>query len=674
MKKAKKIIGYAVLYAAFFIMSCYMVSRADDLVFKAGIERYGSFLGWVKWFSRNWGGRIVPQGTLVLLLQLPPIVFHFFDAFAWVVLLVYIKKIFDSEDKFTRGFIYVLAAVLIFVLIPGSVLNGTVFWKCANVLYLWGSTALLLGIYPVTQFMRDGKITICDYIFSVIGIVYASSFEQAGVLMCGVFFILIFCTLYDKRKLSWQIVALFLFAAACTFFFCKLPGNAVRSQDEVLGQMQNYDMYSTLDKILWGIWYVITNIEGEVMYLVLLLAGTVTFIMHKTRKTFDPILIGAYVMFGYFLLCTLNRIGMSDAGTGYFINDLFSLVTVDSLQFGFPLSLAVRSIIHFMAYVYLGTCILLVNPERFEPVGFTFYFGSLAAMFIMGFSPTIYASGSRPRFLGYLFLVCVEIRLLSCFADSMGNEWDIVREAVTKRLGESQKLSDKAKSNLKKAGIIAGCGALVLVIALTVNSLSNAVIKNGWTEVSSEHQGFSVPERWLYRYGTEKKGTTMVLDAGNYNGETSDFGVTDPAPNTVKTIYSLTIPDQYWIKVCDENSSFTAETKLLYRYGAEGQYFYKILDSGDYTAGNNLFDGDPAHNVPKEVDVISIPDKFWKKVSDENSDFSAKAGIYRYGADGKWNYAVLDSGKYSAVNGSVFGDDPAPNTKKAVYQLRIKTK
>lgn len=445
MEKAKKIIGYTALYTAFFIVSCYMVSRDDDLVFQAGIKRYGSFSGWVEWFSHNWGGRIIPQGILVLLLQLPPIVFHFFDAMAWVVLLIYIKKVFDADDHFSKAVVYILTVVLIFVLIPDGILNAAVFWKCANVLYLWGSAALLVGIYPVVQFMREGTIRLSDYILSVIGIVYASSFEQAGVLMCGVLFVFVFFMLCDKRKISWQIVVLFLLAAACTFFFCTLPGNAARSHTEVLGQMQNYDMYSFPDKVLWGIWYVITNTEKEVMYLILLLAGTVTFILYKTRKSSDPVLIGAYFMLAYFLLCTLNRIGMTDAGTAYFINDLFSLVRVDSGEFGFTVSLALRSMIHFMAYVYLGMCIMLVNPERFEPVGFTFYFGALAAMFIMGFSPTIYESGARPRFLGYLFIICVEIRMLSCLAESMGGDWNKISGLVIKRYAKQQELSDQSQ-------------------------------------------------------------------------------------------------------------------------------------------------------------------------------------------------------------------------------------
>jgi hypothetical protein len=412
----KKILLFSILYLFFFLLSCYMVSRADDFVFQAGIQRYGSIAGWAKWFSQNWGGRIIPQGILVLLLQLPPLIFHLVDALVWVLLLVYVKKIFDVTGLFQEKIFFVLFPSLIFVLIPFSVLSGTVFWKCANVLYLWGSAALLIAIYPAAQLIHQRQVTRFDSIISLACVIYVSSFEQAGVLMCGVLFLFLLYALFIHHSVKWQMILLFVLAIAFTYFFCTLPGNSVRTHIEVLGQMPNYDMYSTLDKVLWGIWYVINYIEQEAMYIVMLLAGTVVYLMHQNRKSNDILLIGAYFMLLYFVLCTMNWIGLSNGGTGYFLSDLFQLVQVDAADFGFSRRIAVFSILHFMAYIYLGSCILIVIPEEINITGFSFYFGGLATMWMMGFSPTIYASGARPRFLCYLFLLCCEIQILSCAA------------------------------------------------------------------------------------------------------------------------------------------------------------------------------------------------------------------------------------------------------------------
>ena len=422
--RSKGIIWYAIWFVIFFLLSSYIESREDDLIFKAGIESYGSFGGWIEWFSYNWGGRIIPQGLLVLLLQLPSVAFHLLNALAWIILLFYVKKDFDIEDIFSMRFVCCIFPLLIFTFISSKILTGTVFWKCANVLYLWGSAALLVAVYPLIKIIGCKNITSIDYLFSIVGIVYASSFEQAAALMCGVFLLLLLYVLYSTHSVQWQIVVLSLLAFASAYFFSTLPGNGVRLKIEVLGQLSKYDMYSFLDKVLWGGWYVIHNIENEAIFIVIMLAITVVFLMQRNRKTKDPIMIGAYIMLGYFMLCTINQIGISNRGQEQFLSKLFRLIQIDSVEFGFSFSLALRSVVHFLVYVYLGCCILVVCPDKMEIIGFSFYFCSLASMWIMGFSPTIYASISRPRFLCYFFLLCVEIRIISSVMSSEKGEWE----------------------------------------------------------------------------------------------------------------------------------------------------------------------------------------------------------------------------------------------------------
>ena len=410
--KAKSIVSYIILFLAFFVLSCYIVNLGDDWVLKDGIERYKSFFGWAKFFFHNWGGRVIPLGVLVLLLQMPELVFHLVDAFAWVLLLNYMKRIFDSDNRISNNVFFFVIPLMIFVLIPASILNGTVFWKCANVLYLWGSATLLIAIYPFIRQIQGRRIETIDYVLSFIAILYTSSFEQAGVLLCVVCIVITMYSFYINY-LNWKIVFLLLLTLASTIFFVKSPGNDVRIYAETIGWLQNYGMYSFVEKIVWGIWYFITNIEKNGAFIVLILASTVTYIMHFNRPRKDPVLICAYVMLSYFTICTLNQVGLTNSEKGYFISDIFKFWTVDSQEFDLSLSLAILSIIHFIAYVYLGCCILTIISSELEIIGFAFYLGAIATMCIMGFSPTVYASGSRPHFLCCLFFICIEIRLIS---------------------------------------------------------------------------------------------------------------------------------------------------------------------------------------------------------------------------------------------------------------------
>lgn len=57
-------------------------------------------------------------------------------------------------------------------------------------------------------------------------------------------------------------------------------------------------------------------------------------------------------------------------------------------------------------------------------------------------------------------------------------------------------------------------------------------------------------------------------------------------------------------KLCNENASFTLQSKSTVRYGARDKWFYKTLDAGTYTASNALF-GDPYSGQSKQCELIS---------------------------------------------------------------------
>lgn len=191
----RKYVGTAAFYICawltYFIMSWFIVSRNDDFVFKAGIERYGSFAGWVDFFAHSWGGRVIPQGILVLLLQTSEFWFHFINASMWIVLLIYICRVFDYEGAWDRKAEFLVLSFSIFTFIPESVLAGSVFWKCANVLYLWGIAGMLVTIYPFVCIADGSRYKRHDFALAFIACIYTSSFEQGAIFMSAAVVVLL---------------------------------------------------------------------------------------------------------------------------------------------------------------------------------------------------------------------------------------------------------------------------------------------------------------------------------------------------------------------------------------------------------------------------------------------------------------------------------------------------
>lgn len=410
-KKDTLVMG--VTFVAFLLLDLFITSRLDDLVFQDALNRYGSLWGWATWFSANWGGRTLPQGVLVVVLQMPNIVFHILDALAWVVLLRYAQLDLDPERRLGNAAVFLGLPVALFTLVPVTVLSGTVFWKCANVLYLWGTASALVALKPVLDVWRGAEPSHADVTVAFLCALYAAGFEQTGALMAGIMVVLVAYELLSQHRLRASVIVLTAFAVAATAFFVSLPGNATRSYAETLGRMQNFGMYSLVDKAILGLWYVIEGIETDVPALPLLLSLLVLVVemRHRPHRSW-PVVLTAFIC-AYFVLVLIAREGQAATGNQTLLTKALTFITPDTTTFLPSWPRLAASALHFMAYVALGTSILVAFPEHLEVPGFLLYFGGLATMWVMGFSPTVYASGARPRMICYLTLLLVALRLVT---------------------------------------------------------------------------------------------------------------------------------------------------------------------------------------------------------------------------------------------------------------------
>lgn len=422
--KAKKVAYYVVIFCALLLLNSFVESRADDLVFKAGIERYGSLSSWATWFSSNWGGRVVPQGMLVILLQLPDLVYSILTSLVMLLLGILALDTFGISLGSSHATGLLLLFVLLHALLPFELLRTTVYWKCACVLYVWGLAALLVAIRPMLYELRGDSCGLLTYAVAVPAIVYTASFEQAGAVMAGWMVLAAAYHLLTKRALpDIKSLALLIFALVATFGFSTLPGNDYRMTEETIAWFQSFDAYSLVDKILLGTSTSITMLEREALPIIVLICMVLVYLYGKPDRvecdTSIPWDALARAILVYFVFCEIRVIGQNVSANTNIFTKLYTLYTPDKPQFVVTLGRTVCDVIHYMAYVLLGCCFASVGSSDGRFVAFSSYFAGFCSMFIMGFSPTIYASGSRPRFICYFILVCLLMRLLALAYDGL---------------------------------------------------------------------------------------------------------------------------------------------------------------------------------------------------------------------------------------------------------------
>lgn len=157
--RKKAVVLFLVCYVLLVMFDFCLIDKMDDSNFRDGIANFGNIFAWMKFWGENWSGRVIPQGILVLLLQLPDAGFHFCNAGMWAILLLYTWRNIDTSREIDWKIGIPATFLAIFVFIPVKVLDDSIFWKSANVVYLWGIAAVMVAIYPHIMLLkhRGGK-------------------------------------------------------------------------------------------------------------------------------------------------------------------------------------------------------------------------------------------------------------------------------------------------------------------------------------------------------------------------------------------------------------------------------------------------------------------------------------------------------------------------------------
>jgi len=386
-------------------------NKSDDFVFANAFRQYGGVSGWLVFYALNWSGRLIPHFFLICLLQLPNFVFILLNMFM-LVLLVYIfnKTMLDDSVNAKRWMPLFIGLLLLFLL-PDDVCREALFWKSAAVLYLWGIVALLFALYPLIAVGEGRRITKQDYILAFIGGLYAGSFEQAAAFLF-VFAILI--SLFDvfvKRRCNKTCLILTVFITVVSLFFMLMPGNEVRKDAEVLAWISSFDMYSTPEKILWGITYSLQTLNQYLAGTAALLSAFLFFFVFRKKRGFLRILsalTAVYYCLDLVNLWCADKTMLGNAGT--LLNKAFTLITVDAADFHVGKSALLGTVLAITAFLTLAYLLLFIRGDEPEIVSPLFLLGGFATASLMGFSPTIYASGNRTKFIFALFFVFVLMR------------------------------------------------------------------------------------------------------------------------------------------------------------------------------------------------------------------------------------------------------------------------
>lgn len=399
MKKNRKkfLSPYFLLFVFFsflFFIHCFTKFGGDDTsYFSLMLDTYSLF-SFLKMRYLSWSSRIIIEGFLVVLSRYLYL-WRFLDSFIYTLLIYASNRLFFKKISFKN----LLLTGLVLLLYPFLFVGETGY--CATSLnYLWPLALMMVGFLPYRFYLYHERVPRYLYPISVLSILYAVNHEQA---VCIVFAVSVFFLIYafiQKSSKSYPIL-LVLLSIISLVFILTCPGNSNRMGIELAHYYPDYINANIMDKIYLGM-VSSTSILLDCTWIIYFFSFILFLSIIRNVKRRVPRVI-AMIYFGMLTFIFLLKVYCEIKNYQY---GLFNYFTKVGHVFVFSrANICWLLLVGVLFFTIIYLLYQLDKKKCIMPI-FILLLGC-GSRLMMGFSPTVFASGKRTvifLFFSFLFL------------------------------------------------------------------------------------------------------------------------------------------------------------------------------------------------------------------------------------------------------------------------------
>ena len=393
---------FVVLAIGMVFIHCLLQFSGDDLFFREYVKSDGYFM-LLKERYMGWSSRSIIEAVLFLVVQANFFIFQILDVFFILLLAVSISKIVSDATTQNENWVIVLLTFIYpFVQMSSA---GSV---STSVNYIWPLAAGMFAFIPFAKTLRGQKTKLYQYFFCMLALLFAISQEQAALLICGIGLVLTVYMTVKTKRISTCFVVFDVIAILGLVYIMLCPGNTARLASEINSWFPGYGSFGIKYRIYLGMsntfHYLLNN-----NFLFLLLTG-ILFYLSYTRHTVKLYKVIAAVPFFYSLAANLDYF-TAKADTWFpVVRRFFDCLDLQKTPYNGDFSSLIPFGITFCVFAVFLVSVFLLHNKNAKSMFLTVLFcAGLASGFMLGFSPTVYASMQRI----FLFLDFIMVLLFS---------------------------------------------------------------------------------------------------------------------------------------------------------------------------------------------------------------------------------------------------------------------
>lgn len=274
--------------------------------------------------------------------------------------------------------------------------------------YLWPFTFGLISLVPLKKLFNRSKLRFYEYLLSILLLLYAVNMQQTAALLFAVFLTSVIYLYFQRNYSFYPLSGLLISGAGSIFMFAiNTVGDNNRMVRETARYFPDFAQLSIFEKAELGFSSTFYCMTMEIRFAFFAFAAFTLYIMIKSLNGNEKIVFKLFSAFPFvftIVFGTLSLTPVRESAFWAFISGGMKHYRMTKAAYSFDL-------VPFLLFICVAVCVIvslyrLLSPRKFA-AAFVILASGLASRIIMGFSPTVWASGYRTFFILFTAFIAV---------------------------------------------------------------------------------------------------------------------------------------------------------------------------------------------------------------------------------------------------------------------------